>query len=47
MALEQFAIVIGVVLGFWTGFFTRDCKLSFVTIAITFPYKIQVGFLYV
>ncbi|KAI0629434.1 general substrate transporter [Trametes polyzona] len=24
MALEQFAIVIGAVLGFWTGFFTRD-----------------------
>lgn len=24
MALEQLAIVIGVVLGFWTGFFTRD-----------------------
>ena len=26
MALEQFAIVLGAVLGFWTGFFTRDCK---------------------
>ena len=25
MALEQFAIVLGAVLGFWTGFFTRDC----------------------
>lgn len=24
MALEQFAIVVGAVLGFWTGFFTRD-----------------------
>ncbi len=24
MALEQFAIVLGAVLGFWTGFFTRD-----------------------
>ncbi|KAI5117978.1 hypothetical protein M0805_004911 [Coniferiporia weirii] len=24
MALEQFAIVLGVVVGFWTGFFTRD-----------------------
>ncbi len=24
MALEQFAIVFGAVLGFWTGFFTRD-----------------------
>ena len=26
MALEQFAIVLGAVLGFWTGFFTRDSK---------------------
>lgn len=24
MALEQFAIVLGVVLGFWTGFLTRS-----------------------
>lgn len=24
-ALEQFSIVLGVVLGFWTGFFTRSC----------------------
>lgn len=24
MALEQFAIVLGVVVGFWTGYFTRD-----------------------
>jgi hypothetical protein len=24
MALEQFSIVLGAVLGFWTGFFTRD-----------------------
>ena len=27
MALEQFSIVLGVVLGFWTGFMTRDCEL--------------------
>lgn len=27
MALEQFSIVLGVVLGFWTGFLTRDCEL--------------------
>ena len=27
MALEQFSIVLGAVLGFWTGYFTRDCKL--------------------
>ena len=25
MALEQFAIVLGVVMGFWAGFFTRGC----------------------
>lgn len=24
MALEQFSIVLGAVLGFWTGFFTRN-----------------------
>ena len=24
MALEQLAIVLGVVFGFWTGFFTRE-----------------------
>ena len=24
MALEQFAIVLGAVLGFWAGFFTRN-----------------------
>lgn len=28
MALEQLAIVSGVVLGFWTGFFTRDCMYT-------------------
>ncbi|KAH9944779.1 MFS monosaccharide transporter [Amylocystis lapponica] len=28
MALEQFAIVLGAVLGFWTGFFTRDMRGS-------------------
>ncbi|OJT05650.1 High-affinity glucose transporter HXT2 [Trametes pubescens] len=28
MALEQFAIVLGAVLGFWTGFFTRDIPES-------------------
>ncbi|KAH9935235.1 general substrate transporter [Epithele typhae] len=28
MALEQFAIVLGAVLGFWTGFFTRDLEGS-------------------
>lgn len=28
MALEQFAIVLGAVLGFWTGFFTRDISGS-------------------
>jgi hypothetical protein len=27
VAIEQFAIVLGVVFGFWTGFFTRDCML--------------------
>lgn len=26
MALEQFAIVLGVVLGFWLGYFTRDSE---------------------
>ena len=26
MALEQLAIVLGVVFGFWTGFFTRECE---------------------
>ncbi len=26
MALEQFSIVLGAVLGFWTGFFTRNCE---------------------
>ena len=26
MALEQFSIVIGAVLGFWTGYFTRNRK---------------------
>lgn len=30
MALEQFAIVTGVVLGFWTGYFTRDCTCNVV-----------------
>jgi len=28
MALEQFSIVLGAVLGFWTGFFTRDLEGS-------------------
>lgn len=28
MALEQFSIVLGAVLGFWTGYFTRDCESS-------------------
>lgn len=28
MALEQLAIVLGVVFGFWTGFFTRDRMYS-------------------
>lgn len=28
MALEQFAIVLGAVLGFWAGFFTRNSTLS-------------------
>ncbi|KAI0340884.1 MFS monosaccharide transporter [Trametopsis cervina] len=28
MALEQFSIVLGAVLGFWTGFFTRDVSGS-------------------
>ena len=28
MALEQFAIVLGAVLGFWTGFFTRESEFS-------------------
>jgi hypothetical protein len=27
VAIEQFAIVLGVVFGFWTGFFTSDCML--------------------
>ncbi len=26
MALEQLSIVLGVVLGFWTGFLTRNCE---------------------
>lgn len=26
MALEQFSIVLGAVLGFWTGFFTRESE---------------------
>jgi MFS family permease len=26
MALEQFSIVLGVVIGFWIGFATRDSK---------------------
>lgn len=26
LALEQFSIVLGAVVGFWTGFFTRDSK---------------------
>jgi hypothetical protein len=29
MALEQFAIVLGVVLGFWTGFLTRTSAFRF------------------
>ena len=29
MALEQFSIVLGAVLGFWTGFFTRDGECEF------------------
>ncbi len=29
MALEQFAIVLGVVCGFWIGFFTRSSKPLF------------------
>lgn len=35
MALEQLAIVLGVVLGFWTGFATRDseCSSPFVLIS--------------
>ena len=28
MALEQFAIVLGAVLGFWAGFFTRNSASS-------------------
>ena len=31
MSLEQFAIVLGVVLGFWTGFFTRSRTSLFYT----------------
>ena len=27
MALEQFSIVLGAVLGFWTGFCTRNCMI--------------------
>ena len=26
LALEQFSIVLGVIFGFWTGFFTRESK---------------------
>ena len=29
MALEQLAIVLGVVVGFWTGFLTRNCKFFY------------------
>lgn len=36
MALEQFAIVLGVVLGFWLGYFTRDSMGLLYTI-IAFP----------
>lgn len=28
MALEQFSIVLGAVLGFWTGFFTRNGRCN-------------------
>lgn len=28
MALEQFSIVLGVVVGFWIGFMTRECTSS-------------------
>ena len=34
MALEQFSIVLGVVLGFWTGFFTRSSKLETIRIFV-------------
>ncbi|PSR72715.1 hypothetical protein PHLCEN_2v11410 [Hermanssonia centrifuga] len=37
MALEQFSIVLGAVLGFWTGFFTRNSKFF---LCITIRYKI-------
>lgn len=29
LALEQFSIVLGVVLGFWTGFVTRESRPLF------------------
>jgi hypothetical protein len=28
MALEQLSIVVGIVLGFWLGFFTRNSRFS-------------------
>ncbi|KAH8110541.1 general substrate transporter [Phellopilus nigrolimitatus] len=39
MALEQFSIVLGVVFGFWTGFFTRDFSGS---ISWRLPLAIQI-----
>ncbi|KAI0089245.1 hypothetical protein BDY19DRAFT_944872 [Irpex rosettiformis] len=40
MALEQFAIVLGAVLGFWTGFFTRNIPGS---ASWRIPLAIQIG----
>ena len=34
MALEQFSIVLGVVFGFWAGFFTRGSAKVFPTISV-------------
>lgn len=28
VALEQFSIVLGAVIGYWAGFFTRESKFS-------------------
>lgn len=42
MALEQLAIVLGVVLGFWTGFFTRH-SLSYNSLKLTWPSNVNLS----
>ena len=44
IAIEQFAIVLGVVIGFWTGFFTRDCMpclFGMTESLITMPFAVR------